>query len=518
MTTYVGIGTAGPRPYTRAEADALLVTYAAHIKPGTQIRITDEGVPAGVGQVCVYDGTAWVQETDAGGSSGPVAWTSVTGKPTFATVATSGSFTDLFDVPAFAPVAFTGVYADLTSKPSLFSGSYTDLTNTPSLFSGSYTDLTNKPTLSAVAATGAYADLTGKPALATVATSGAYTDLTGSPTLATVATSGAYADLTGTPAPFPVMSNAYIVSKTGNDSTGDGSMAKPFATLQKAHDVALATYTINDAVVIIVYPGGYSGALNWARPRTTIYGFAGSASATSLSGAITINSSIDTSAGNPFNNVFGFQNVLFGGSGAGDAITMTGTVPAMLVLDSVKFASTVANKRAVVMNITNATKSICHWQVVDSKMAGGGSAAFDLANVDGYARQFTSETDDMPSLFIRTGRLFINGGGFESNSTTSAAVVVGDGSATAATFQASNVYVLQDAQNGDSVNVLANGIAILDDVQLDAWGTGFAVNGVAGGQVLYAYLTFGGHNGTSISTKIAAALTSTAIPTAPTFV
>jgi hypothetical protein len=58
-----------------------------------------------------------------------VTWNDITSKPTFATVATSGS------------------YADLTNKPTLFSGSYTDLTNKPTLFSGSYTDLTNKPTI-----------------------------------------------------------------------------------------------------------------------------------------------------------------------------------------------------------------------------------------------------------------------------------------------------------------------------------------------------------------------------------
>ena len=67
------------------------------------------------------------QLTNDSGFLTTVAWTGVTGKPTFATVATSGSYTDLID------------------KPTLFSGSYTDLTNKPTLFSGSYTDLTNKP-------------------------------------------------------------------------------------------------------------------------------------------------------------------------------------------------------------------------------------------------------------------------------------------------------------------------------------------------------------------------------------
>lgn len=47
--------------------------------------------------------------------TGSVAYTSVTGTPTLATVATSGS------------------YADLSNKPTLFSGSYTDLTNKPTI-------------------------------------------------------------------------------------------------------------------------------------------------------------------------------------------------------------------------------------------------------------------------------------------------------------------------------------------------------------------------------------------------
>lgn len=66
-------------------------------------------------------------------------------------------------------------------------GSYTDLTNTPSLATvattGSYTDLTNKPSLSAVALSGSYNDLTNTPSLATVATSGSYADLTNKPTI-----------------------------------------------------------------------------------------------------------------------------------------------------------------------------------------------------------------------------------------------------------------------------------------------------------------------------------------------
>jgi len=65
-------------------------------------------------------------KTAANGFSG--AWADLTGKPAFATVATSGS------------------YNDLLNRPTLFSGSYNDLTNKPALFNGTWSSLTGKPT------------------------------------------------------------------------------------------------------------------------------------------------------------------------------------------------------------------------------------------------------------------------------------------------------------------------------------------------------------------------------------
>lgn len=78
-----------------------------------------------------HDGATPGGEIIGGGGSGggPTSWSSITGKPTFAAVATSGSYTDL------------------TNKPDLFSGDYDALTNKPNLFSGAYEDLTGKPTI-----------------------------------------------------------------------------------------------------------------------------------------------------------------------------------------------------------------------------------------------------------------------------------------------------------------------------------------------------------------------------------
>jgi len=46
-------------------------------------------------------------------------WSSLAGKPTFAAVATTGSYSSLSDVPTFDDVAFTGAYGSLSGVPTL---------------------------------------------------------------------------------------------------------------------------------------------------------------------------------------------------------------------------------------------------------------------------------------------------------------------------------------------------------------------------------------------------------------
>lgn len=60
----------------------------------------------------------------AAGGGDPVSWSSITGKPTFATVATSGSYSDLINKPTLATVATSGSYTDLIDKPSFSYGGF----------------------------------------------------------------------------------------------------------------------------------------------------------------------------------------------------------------------------------------------------------------------------------------------------------------------------------------------------------------------------------------------------------
>ena len=222
-------------------------TTLGGIKVGAGLSITAEGVLSATG----------------GGTADSVNWENVVGRPTFATVATSGSYNDLSDKPTIptaythptshpasmitglSAVATSGSYADLGNKPKIPTVT-NDLTNAlKSNYDTAYTHsqsahapsnaeanvqadwnvtdtssdayIKNKPTIPA-----AYTHPTSHPAsmitgLATVATSGSYNDLSDKPTiptaythpsshpasmitgLAQVATSGSYADLGNKP-------------------------------------------------------------------------------------------------------------------------------------------------------------------------------------------------------------------------------------------------------------------------------------------------------------------------------
>lgn len=146
-----------------------------------------------------------------------------------ATVAKTGSYTDLTNTPAIPAAqvntdwnAVSGI-TQLVNKPSLAtvatSGSYSDLTGKPSIPAAQVnsdwnsvsglSQILNKPSLATVATSGAYSDLTGKPSLATVATSGSYNDLSNKPTIPTVQ---AYEGVNARANAFPFFGDATVAS------------------------------------------------------------------------------------------------------------------------------------------------------------------------------------------------------------------------------------------------------------------------------------------------------------------
>lgn len=197
------------------------------------------------------NGVALLATFVPGGGGGAVTWASLTGKPDFSTVATSGSYTDLIDKPAFADVATSGDYDDLINTPAVPAAanttpnavSATGAAGVGSTYSrgdhqhahGSQAGGSLHSAATTIAAGFmSAADKSKLDGLAEVAESGAYADLSGTPSLATVATTGAYADLSGTP------------SKTYDIATyAQGSLAVGATTMKFYAPKALTLTAIN---------------------------------------------------------------------------------------------------------------------------------------------------------------------------------------------------------------------------------------------------------------------------------
>ena len=128
--------------YTQARADARVdAGFAAKdtgdLAEGTNLYYTQARVDARIGALAATTAQGALADSAIQSSD-------------LATVATSGSYNDLSNLPTL----FSGAYADLTGKPTLFSGAYADLTGKPTLGSAAATD----STAYATAAQGTQAD------------------------------------------------------------------------------------------------------------------------------------------------------------------------------------------------------------------------------------------------------------------------------------------------------------------------------------------------------------------------
>lgn len=216
-----------------------------------------------------------------------------------ATVATTGSYTDLTNTPAI-PAAQVNTdwnsvsgLSQLTNKPSLAtvatSGAYSDLSGKPSIPAAQVNSdwnavtglpqIMNRPVLAAVATSGAYSDISGRPTLATVATSGAYSDLSGKPSLATVATSGSYSDLSGKPSIPTVQAYEGTVQRSGAfPFFADATVASGVAVFQlttnglAAGSPIFPNGVIQDSVNVFVSDAtaSYQMAAAWTNSNKTL--------------------------------------------------------------------------------------------------------------------------------------------------------------------------------------------------------------------------------------------------------
>jgi hypothetical protein len=199
--------------------------------------------------------TDWTTFNNKSSFSGT--WAGLSGKPTFSTVATSGSYNDLINIPSLSSGTVTSVSGTApvnvvtgTTSPVISIAQASGTTN-GFLSSTDWTTFNSKSSFS-----GTWADLSGKPVLATVATSGSYTDLINKPTFAAVATSGNYNDLTNVPTTNG--SETIINSGTNVTITGTGTSGNPYVVNTTAHKLG---DEYGGGIVFYVYDEGQHGLI-----------------------------------------------------------------------------------------------------------------------------------------------------------------------------------------------------------------------------------------------------------------
>lgn len=239
----IGSGDMSKAIFATTEPTRGIVDKAIKLSDGTEeITISDVKskitAPANAtnGKFLKYNGSTWVA------GDGATDWDSISDKPDFATVSTSGSYNDLSNKPTI-PDAQVQTDWNATSGVS-------SIANKPDLktvaTSGSYNDLSDKPTIPDAQvqtdwnANSGISSIANKPNLSTVATSGKYDDLIDKPTLF----SGSYNDLSDKPT-IPTVNNATLTIKQGGDVKGT------------------FTANSNNDVVVELSSGGSGGASSW---------------------------------------------------------------------------------------------------------------------------------------------------------------------------------------------------------------------------------------------------------------
>lgn len=157
---------------------------------------------------------------------------------------------------------------------------------------------------------------------------------------------------------IPVVSDvsvdrAYFVDKAGNDTTGNGSLSKPFLTIGKALQ-ASSTVAAGNYVRVNVGPGEYTENVTISRARTILAGAGVDPEdrTTSILGSLTVDCG---TASQRFNDVVAVQGVY-----VNNGAKVTGTGAFMVVFTDCYLTTGNAATNAVLVDNTNAQRPVIY--------------------------------------------------------------------------------------------------------------------------------------------------------------
>ena len=205
-----------------ADDTARLALTSSNAQNGDVVKVEDTGI-----MYYIVDdtklGTEEAFSVFTAGAASSVAWTGITGKPTFATVATSGSYNDLSNKPTIYTASSTtpkvAGTAAVGSETKFARGDHVHPAQTSvSGNAGTATKLATAVSIGLSGVTATAQDFDGSDDIVIPITAVPASIVTG---LATVATSGKYSDLTGTPS-IPAASST-TPKAAGTAAVGTGT-------------------------------------------------------------------------------------------------------------------------------------------------------------------------------------------------------------------------------------------------------------------------------------------------------
>lgn len=274
------------------------------------------------------------------------------------------------------------------------------------------------------------------------------------------------------------LSTILWVSSIGNNTGATGSVEKPFATVQAAHDFASINFAEENDVVIIVAPGAYSGFI-LTRPRTHLIGFAGQANATRISSTVTI--APTTTVGGVYNSTFTLENFLFT-TASGHAIVISGNQQLNFNGYKLKCYTDSGTQSALVVNNT-ATGGI-RLYMYDSDLQNQLTNAItaDISNV--FAGMFKRcNFYGGANLALKANGTTATLDGCTLYSTFTDIISLTG----ASTINMGNTTFTNSQANGNGINIAAGATAVIGQCAFDVpAGTGYAVKGTTGSVLVHA--------------------------------
>lgn len=298
----------------------------------------------------------------------------------------------------------------------------------------------------------------------------------------------------------------YFVAKNGDDTTGDGSLSKPFLTIGKAVEVANAVTPVTTFLKINVAAGVFSESFSVTRPNIIIQGASNNSEErfSKIAGTVTVNS---TGATGGFNQQVALAGFYIESATTSPAVRFTGTGTETLVIDGCIVTVTNAAANVLWCDATNATRPIVvvrNSNILHQASAPSasivkldyGDVRFDSVRVyTSFASGTGYGVEVLNSATLWAERMLID-------ITTTSAALFGSGTSASQKFLITNSGITQrgDNANAHAISVTNGSIptniaAIISECTLTAFNASAkAINGTLGSSLVYHGLISYGPN------------------------